>query len=636
MTDPVSGSSLLTRDDLQRFRAGTHHRLYQVLGSHPEQGPEGEVGVRFTVWAPNAKKVSVIGDFNSWDPISHPLSRIRGAGIWEGWVNGASVGDRYKYRIVAPRRHGGAFDKADPFARSGEEPPATTSIVWEPSHAWNDAGWMKERGERNSLSAPISIFEVHPGSWQRPGGEEGGFLTYRELAPQLTSYVQETGFTHVEFLPLMEHPFYGSWGYQTSGYFAPSGRYGTPDDLMYLIDHLHQAGIGVILDWVPSHFPEDAFSLGRFDGTCLYEHADPRRGYHPDWTSLIFDYGRPEVLSFLLSSAHYWLEHFHIDGLRVDGVASMLHLDYSRAAGEWVPNQFGGNENLEAVAFLRALNETIYADHPDVQTFAEESTAWAGVSHPVSSGGLGFGFKWDMGWMNDTLAFFASLPARRGKILDELTFRGFYAGSENYILPLSHDEVVYGKGSLLNKMPGSESEKFADLRLLLGYQYALQGKKLLFMGNEFGQKGEWNHDLPLHWELLDEALHAGVREWVTALNRLYREEPALHRFDCEPAGFEWIIADDTERCVLTFLRSGGEGVEPVAVVCNFSDQRYEEYPVGVPHDGVWMELLNSDAARFGGETEDGSPTIEAVSETTGQFSRTIRVVMAPRSIRFFR
>ncbi|MFC1558980.1 1,4-alpha-glucan branching protein GlgB [Gemmatimonadota bacterium] len=637
MTESASGSTtFLTPEDIQRFKAGTHHRLFEILGSHPGEGADGERGVRFTLWAPNAKKVSIIGDFNSWDPLSHPLSRIRGSGVWQGWVSGAAPGDSYKYRLVVPKRRGGAFDKADPFARSGEEPPGTSSIIWESSHEWGDEGWMQDRAERNSLSSPIAIYEVHAGSWQRPDAGEREFLTYRELAPLLAEYVLEMGFTHVEFLPLMEHPFYGSWGYQTTGYFAPSSRYGTPDDLKYLIDHLHQAGIGVILDWVPSHFPEDAFSLGRFDGTPLYEHADPRRGYHPDWTSLIFDYGRSEVMSFLLSSAHYWLDHFHIDGLRVDAVASMLHLDYSRKAGEWVPNKHGGNENLEAVDFLRALNGSIYAEYPDVQTFAEESTAWAGVSHPVSDGGLGFGFKWDMGWMNDTLAFFATPPARRGKILDELTFRGFYAGSENFILPLSHDEVVYGKGSLLNKMPGTEAERFADLRLLLGYQYALHGKKLLFMGSEFAQRGEWSHDSPLHWELLDQSLHVGVREWVAAVNRLYRSEPALHRLDCGPGGFEWLVADDTERGVLALLRSGGEGVQPVVVVCNFSDREHEEYPVGVPHDGGWSELLNSDAARFGGGSADDSPVHEAASETTGHQPWTIRSTLPPQSIRFFR
>ncbi len=548
---------------------------------------------------------------------------------------GVSPGERYKYHIRGKRRSG-TFDKADPFARTSEEPPETSSIVWENSHEWGDSGWMNDRAERNSLSSPIAIYEIHPGSWRRPGNGTSGFHTYRELAPLLVEYVQEMGFTHVEFLPLMEHPFYGSWGYQSTGYFAPTSRYGTPDDLMYLIDMLHQAGIGVILDWVPSHFPEDAFSLGRFDGTPLYEHADPRKGYHPDWTSLIFDYESPEVRSFLLSSAHFWLDLFHADGLRVDAVASMLYLDYSRAEGEWVPNRDGGNENLEAVDFLRTLNETIYAEHPDVQIFAEESTAWAGVSHPVSSGGLGFGFKWDMGWMNDTLAYLSTEPAKRGTIHDKLTFRGLYAGSENFILPLSHDEVVYGKGSLLNKMPGREKERFADLRLLLGYQYALDGKKLLFMGDEFAQEGEWNHDLPLHWELLDKVPHAGVSEWVTALNRIYREEPALHRLDCEPGGFEWITADDSKRCVLAFLRSGGEGAAPVAVVCNFSDQRQERYAVGVPHDGEWVELLTSDAARFGGGSDDESLVYKAVSEPTGHFDWTIQVTLPPRSIHFYR
>jgi len=468
VTAREGNATLLSRDDLRRFQEGTHFGLHEILGAHPGHSPDGEVGVRFAVWAPNAKKVSVIGEFNSWAPGVDPLTRIRGSGIWMGWIPGASPGEQYKYRIQVPRRRGGKLDKADPFARTGEEPPATASIIRESAHEWGDSEWMEQRGDRNSLDAPIAIYEIHPGSWRRPDGDESGFLTYRELAPRLVEYIGETGFTHVEFLPLMEHPFYGSWGYQCTGYFAPSSRYGTPDDLKYLIDQLHQAGIGVILDWVPSHFPGDDHSLRRFDGTSLYEHPDPRRGYHPDWTSMIFDYGRAEVRSFLLSSAHFWCEHFHADGLRVDAVASMLYLDYSRAEGEWVPNIHGGNENLEAVGFLRTLNETLYAEFPDMQVFAEESTAWPGVSHPVSSDGLGFGLKWDMGWMNDTLAYLSTRPTGRGKIHDKLTFRGVYAGSENFVLPLSHDEVVYGKGSLLGKMPGRGSERFEDARSRVG------------------------------------------------------------------------------------------------------------------------------------------------------------------------
>ncbi len=637
MSRPGPETSIVTPEHIGRFRSGTHQRLHEVLGAHPGRGPQGEAGVRFAVWAPNAKKVSVIGEFNSWTPGVDPLARIRGSGIWMGWVPGASPGEQYKYRLKVPRRHGGNLDKADPFARTGEEPPATASIIWESTHEWGDSEWMEQRGERNGLDAPIAIYEIHPGSWRRPGGDESGFLTYRELAPRLVEYIGEMGFTHVEFLPLMEHPFYGSWGYQCTGYFAPSSRYGTPDDLKYLIDQLHLAGIGVILDWVPSHFPGDDHSLRRFDGTSLYEHPDPRRGYHPDWTSMIFDYGRAEVRSFLLSSAHFWCEHFHADGLRVDAVASMLYLDYSRAEGEWVPNIHGGNENLEAVEFLRLLNETLYAEFPDLQVFAEESTAWPGVSHPVSSDGLGFGLKWDMGWMNDTLAYLSTRPTGRGKIHDKLTFRGVYAGSENFVLPLSHDEVVYGKGSLLGKMPGRGSERFADLRLLLGYQYALNGKKLLFMGGEFAQEGEWNHDLPLQWELLDQAPHAGMKEWVVALNRLYRDEPALHRLDCEPEGFEWLDADDAERSVLAFLRSGGEGVKPVAVVANFSDRRYGEHALGVPHDGDWEVLLTSEDPRFGGPgSADPYISFEAMSEKTGAFPFTIRIPLSPRSIVFLR
>jgi len=627
--------SPITSEDIRRFREGTHYRLYDKLGATAVEDESGRPGTYFAVWAPKARKVSVIGDFNDWDPDIHPLRKRRGSGIWEGFVPGAAPGDRYKYRIGS-RRGRGAFDKADPFALTGESPPMTTSIVWKPDFKWGDCGWMENRAERNSLKAPMSVYEVHLGSWRRTGEMGDRVLTYREIAPPLAEYVRTMGFTHVEFLPVMEHPFYGSWGYQCTSYFAPTSRYGIPEDLMYLIDHLHRSEIGVILDWVPSHFPADPHSLGRFDGRPLYEHADPRRGYHPDWTSLIFNYGRPEVRSFLLSSALFWLDVYHADGLRVDGVASMLYLDFSRKNGDWIPNKYGGNENFEAIDFIRGLNDVVYREHPDVQTFAEEATAWPGVTQPVHHDGLGFGLKWDMGWMNDTLSYFSSQPKHRPTVHKKLTFRSLYSDSENFILPLSHDEVVYEKRSLLSKMPGKGAERFADLRLLLGYMYALPGKKLLFMGGEFGQEGEWSHDASLRWELLDRPEHASVQSWVVALNRLYREEPALYIRDCEPGGLRWINADDSRNSVLCFIREAGEGLPPVVVVCNFSSAVKNEYRVGVPHGGVWEVLLDSNAGRFGGSGKDDPQDIESESLSANGFEHSLRFDLPPRSILFFR
>lgn len=634
-----SSSPIISQEDISLFKEGDHHRLCGKLGAVPCGGDSGEPGTRFAVWAPGAKRVSVVGSFNDWEHGRHPLHRRMDSGIWEGWIPGASSGDRYKYHIK-PRGCRRAFDKADPFALTCEKPPAKASVIWELSYEWGDGDWMERRAGPNSLQAPMSIYEVHLGSWRRAGGEGGGgpgrILSFREIAPMLAEYVAETGFTHVEFLPVMEHPFFGSWGYQCTGYFAPSSRYGTPEDLMYLIDYLHRYGIGVILDWVPSHFPSDAHSLGRFDGKPLYEHADPRRGYHPDWTSLIFDYGRPEVLSFLLSSAMFWIDGYHADGLRVDAVASMLYLDFSRLDGEWLPNREGGNENLEAIAFMRRLNEAVYREHPDVQTFAEESSAWPGVTRPTYKAGLGFGLKWDMGWMNDTLAYFATSPERRPLVHDKLTFRNVYANSENFILPLSHDEVVYGKRSLLSKMPGRGKERFSDLRLLLGYMYALPGKKLLFMGGELGQEGEWNHDDSLQWELLDRPAHASVRSWVGALNRLYRREPALHRRDCQPGGFRWIDPDDARKSVLSFIREGTEGDPPVVAVCNFSASLRNKYRVGVPHGGRWEILLDSDAGRFGGEGDDRPQVVDSEEIYACGFGHSILLDLPPRSIKFLR
>lgn len=585
--------SLLTEEDLYLFNEGSHFRLYEKLGAHPlEVG--GQRGVYFAVWAPNAQGVWVMGDFNGWSRESHPLKPRGSSGIWEGFIPQVEVGTRYKYHILS-RYEGYRVDKADPVGFLQERPPQTASVIWDLAYRWGDHEWMKTRSSRNGFESPMAIYEVHLGSWRR---REGRFLTYRELAPLLSEYVKEMGFTHVEFLPVMEHPFYGSWGYQVTGYFAPTSRYGTPQDFMYLVDHLHQEGIGVILDWVPSHFPRDEHGLGFFDGTHLYEHADPRRGLHPDWDSFIFNYGRHEVRSFLISSALFWLDFYHADGLRVDAVASMLYLDFSRKDGEWLPNEYGGRENLEAIAFLRRLNEAVYRFHPDVQTVAEESTAWPMVTRPTYLGGLGFGMKWDMGWMHDTLSYFSHDPLFRKYHHDRLTFRMLYAFSENFILPLSHDEVVHGKGSLLGKMPGDRWQKFANLRLLFGYMYAQPGKKLLFMGDEFGQPSEWNHDEELSWGVLSDPLHQGVALWVKDLNRLLREEPALHRLDFQPEGFEWVDCSDYEQCVLSFCRKA-QG-EEVLVVLNFTPVVRHAYRVGVSRGGRWRELLNSDSTLYGG------------------------------------
>ena len=586
--------SLLTDYDIYLFRRGEHFRLYRKLGAHLEEG-----GARFAVWAPNASRVSVIGTFNDWDPSAHPLRpREDGSGIWEGFVEGVRKGDLYKYRVVS--RYGGyTADKADPFAFFCEVPPGTASVVWDLEYEWGDGDWMRERKDRNSLSSPMSIYEVHLGSWRRVPEEGNRFLTYRELARELPPYVEEMGFTHVEFLPVMEHPFYRSWGYQITGYFAPTSRYGTPQEFMGLVDALHRRGIGVILDWVPSHFPSDGHGLVFFDGTHLYEHADPRKGIHPEWGSCIFNYGRHEVRAFLISSALFWLDRYHADGLRIDAVASMLYLDYGRKEGEWVPNEYGGRENLEAIHFLRRLNEVVYGEYPDVQVIAEESTAWPMVTRPTYAGGLGFGLKWKMGWMHDTLRYFSLDPLFRKYHHDLLTFSMWYAYSENFVLPLSHDEVTYGKGSLFGKMPGDVWQKFAHLRLLFGYMYGHPGKKLLFMGGEFGQWREWVHDESLEWHALQFEDHRGLQRWVKDLNHLYRREPALHELDFDPAGFEWVDFRDAEKSIISFLRRGRRG-PPLLVVCNFTPVPRYGYRIGVPAGGYWREVLNSDAREYGG------------------------------------
>jgi 1,4-alpha-glucan branching enzyme len=581
----------LGEQDVYLFREGTHANLQSVLGCALESG-----AATFRVWAPNAAGISVIGDWNRWDDRRDRLApRSDDTGIWEARIEGVAHGDAYKYRIVT--RSGATLDKADPFAVYAETPPGTASRAWSLDYRWGDGEWMAKRHARNALSAPFSVYEVHLGSWRRDDAAQ--LPTYRGIALPLADYVCDNGFTHVEFLPLTEHPFYGSWGYQTTGYFAPTARYGTPQDLMHLIDVLHQRGIGVILDWVPSHFPDDPHGLARFDGTHLYEHADPRQGFHPEWKSQIFNYDRHEVRAFLVSSALFWLSRYHIDGLRVDAVASMLYLDYGRQDGEWVPNVHGGRENLGAVSFLRQLNAAAYRAHPDVQMIAEESTSWPMVSRPADAGGLGFGMKWNMGWMHDTLDYLRHEPIHRRHHHDRITFSIWYAFSENFVLPLSHDEVVYGKGSLIGKMPGDEWQQFANLRALFGYMWAHPGKKLLFMGGEFAQRREWTHDAALEWWVTQFPLHAGVQRFVRDANRVYRDEPALHELDFDTPGFEWLVADDRDASVLAFIRRARSGA-PLLAVCNFTPVPRTNYVVGVPTGGTWREILNSDAAAYGG------------------------------------
>jgi 1,4-alpha-glucan branching enzyme len=594
--------------DYHLFNEGSHHQLWEKLGAHVVER-NGVAGTAFAVWAPNADSVSVVGDWNGWNRDAHYLAPAAASGIWETFVPHVGKGAKYKYHIRS-RHNGYRVDKADPFAFYAETPPHTASMVWDLEYEWHDEEWMRARHAHNSGTAPVSIYEVHLGSWRR--AEDNRPMSYRELAGPLAEYVRKLNFTHIELLPIMEHPFYGSWGYQVTGFFAPTSRYGTPQDLMYMIDVLHQNGIGVILDWVPSHFPTDEHGLSYFDGTHLYEHADPRQGFHPDWNSLIFNYGRNEVRSFLLSSAMYWLSVYHADGLRVDAVASMLYLDYSRKAGEWIPNEFGGRENLEAIQFLRRLNEDVYKVHPDVQVIAEESTAWPMVSRPTYVGGLGFGMKWDMGWMHDTLRFFSKDPIHRRFHHNDLTFRMMYAFTENFVLPLSHDEVVHGKGSLIGKMPGDDWRKFANLRLLFAHMYAQPAKKLLFMGGEIGQWREWSHDRGLDWELLDSTNHATLQRWVEDLNKAYRTIPALHELDFSPDGFEWIDCCDTENSIVSLLRKPkSDPEETVVIVLNFTPIPRQNYQVGVPRGGYWREILNSDAELYGGSGQGNMGGVEA-------------------------
>jgi 1,4-alpha-glucan branching enzyme len=621
--------TLLTDHDIYLFKEGSHTRLYEKLGCHFVNDGQAY----FAVWAPNARAVSVIGDFNGWNPGSHVLHpRWDGSGIWEGSFPDIAAGAAYKYRITSEYQQ--TLEKGDPFALYWEEAPRTASRVWRLDYEWGDDAWMQERREKNALDAPISKYEVHLGSWRR--GPDGKFLGYRAIAGPLIEHVKNTGFTHVEIMPVTEHPFYGSWGYQTTGYFAPTSRYGTPQDFMHLVDQLHRNGIGVILDWVPSHFPNDEHGLYRFDGTHLYEHADPRQGYHPDWNSAIFNYGRNEVRAFLLSSALFWLERYHIDGLRVDAVASMLYLDYGRQGSDWIPNRFGGRENLEAIHFLRTLNEAVYRDHPDTQTIAEESTAWPMVSRPVYIGGLGFGLKWNMGWMHDTLRYMRENPVHRKYHHGELTFSLIYAFHENFVLPLSHDEVVHGKGSLIGKMPGDTWQQFANLRLLYGYMWSHPGKKLLFMGGEFGQRREWQHEESLEWWVLQHEEHAGLMRWIGDLNRVYRSEAALHQLDFDPAGFEWIDCCDSEKSTLSFIRKSRDGESVVLVVCNFTPVPRENYLLGVPHDGRWTEIINSDARYYGGSGMGNYGGVESHPVPAHGRYHAIRITLPPVAVVYFK
>jgi 1,4-alpha-glucan branching enzyme len=624
----------MTDHDVYLFKEGNHFRLFDELGSHTG-AVKGTTGTWFRVWAPNAQRVSVIGDFNGWSRDSHVMQpRHDASGIWELFIPGVAEGTIYKYNI-ASRYNNFNVDKGDPFAYHWECPPRTGTVVWSLGYEWADSDWMKNRHTANGLAAPMSIYEVHLGSWRRVPEEWNRSLSYREIAPQLAAYARDMGYTHVELLPVMEHPFYGSWGYQTTGYFAPTSRYGTPQDFMYLVDTLHQYGIGVILDWVPSHFPGDEHGLAYFDGTHLFEHADSRQGYHPDWKSYIFNYGRNEVRAFLISSAVYWLEKYHIDGIRVDAVASMLYLNYSRKEGEWIPNVFGGKENLEAIGFLKRFNETVYGKFPDVQTFAEESTDWPMVSRPVYVGGLGFGMKWNMGWMHDTLDYFQKDPVFRKYHHNQLTFSIWYAFSENFVLSISHDEVVHGKGALAGKMPGDEWQQYANLRLMLGYMYGHPGKKLLFMGCELGQRREWNHEESLEWHVLEFPFHRGVQRWVRDLNMLLRAQPALHEVDFSLDGFSWVDFHDWENSIIVFLRKDRTGGNAVLVACNLTPVVRYAYRVGVPAAGYWREALNSDSEVYGGGNVGNGGGIHTMNVPSHGQEQSLSITMPPLGVVFF-
>lgn len=630
----VQVHSLFTEFDIDLFKAGKHFRLYEKLGAHPIE-LDGVKGVYFAVWAPSAQSVSVVGDFNYWIAGNHELYvRWDASGIWEGFIPNITKGTTYKYKIQSSN-NGIVTEKADPFAFYCEKPPHTASVIWDLDYQWDDDKWMKSRKEHNALDKPYSVYEVHLGSWKRHA-DDNSFLSYTEMAEDLVGYVKETGFTHVEFMPVMEYPYDPSWGYQLVGYFAPTSRFGNPQEFMYLVDRLHDAGIGVILDWVPSHFPDDAHGLGFFDGSNLFEHPDRRKGYHPDWKSLVFNYGRNEVRSFLISNALFWLHHYHVDGLRVDAVASMLYLDYSRNDGEWEPNIFGGRENLDTISFLKDFNEAVYANYEGVQTIAEESTSFPMVSRPTFAGGLGFGMKWMMGWMHDTLNYFQKETVYRKYHQNELTFSMTYAFSENFMLPLSHDEVVYGKHSIAGRMPGDEWQKYANLRLLYGYMFTHPGTKLLFMGAEFGQSGEWNFEQSLDWHLLQYPFHKGIQTVITELNALYKSQPALYEKQFSPEGFEWINYSDHENAVMTYIRKGNDSKNDLIVICNFTPVVRENYRIGIPRKGELVELFNSDAKLFGGSgvQQNGKLKVEATPYDGRDYS--IALTLPPLAISVFK
>jgi len=628
--DPYKAWPTLGEMDLYLIGEGRHHRLWEVLGAHHRCHQDVD-GVSFAVWAPNARSVRVVGDWNFWDGRVLPMRSMGSSGVWELFVPGVEAGQKYKFEIIAA--DGRRLLKADPFAFATEVPPGTASVVTDlPAHDWNDADWLAARAARDHLHTPMSVYEVHIGSWRRNPDEEHRPLTYRELAEQLPDYVADLGFTHVEFMPVAEHPFGGSWGYQVSAYYAPSARFGSPDDFRYLVDKLHEKGIGVIVDWVPAHFPRDDFALAQFDGTALYEHADPRQGSHPDWGTLVFNFGRNEVRNFLIANALFWCDQFHIDGLRVDAVASMLYLDYSRKEGEWVPNQYGGRENLEAVSFLKETNEAVYGAYPGVMTIAEESTAWPAVSKPTYLGGLGFGFKWNMGWMHDTLQYFHEDPLYRRYHQNELTFGLVYAWSENFTLPLSHDEVVHGKGSLLAKMPGDRWQQLANLRALLAWMWAHPGKQLLFMGGEIGQEREWSHDRSLDWHLLADEGHAGVQRLVREMNAVYADTPALFERDFTPDGFRWIDASDNENSVLCFLRMSADGSQHLACIANLTPVPHHGYRIGLPTPGRWVEAVNTDLAEFGGSGLGNGGAVMADDTSWHGFFHSAEVTLPPLAV----
>ena len=630
----VKACSLFSEFDVNLFKAGKHFKLYEKFGAHP-MTIDGEEGVYFSVWAPSASAVAVIGDFNSWDGKTSGLNvRWDSSGIWEGFIPKVEKGTRYKFRITS-NNDGVVTEKVDPYGLFFETPPNTASIIWDISdYKWKDKNWMSYRKDKNGLDKPYSVYEVHLGSWKR--NSKGEFLTYKELAKDLVSYVKEMNFTHVEFMPIMEYPYDPSWGYQLIGYFAPTSRFGSPQEFMHLIDTFHQNDIGVLLDWVPAHFPSDAHGLGNFDGSHLYEHPDTKKGYHPDWKSLIFNFERNEVRSFLISNALFWLDMYHADGLRVDAVASIIYLDYSREEGEWEPNIYGGNENLAAVSFLKDFNQAVYENFEGVQTIAEESTAFHGVTKPVSEGGLGFGMKWMMGWMHDTLEYFAKDPLYRKHHQNDISFSLTYAFTENFMLPLSHDEVVYGKKSIVSKQPGDEWQRFANLRLLYGYMFMHPGAKLLFMGNEFGQYEEWNFEQSLDWNLLDFLPHKGMKDFMSALNAFYKSTPALYEKAFSTEGFEWISYEDNENSVLSFIRKGNDAKNDVYVVCNFTPNLLKEYRIGVPSAGKIIEIFNSDHQKFGGSGNSNSDVLRSKKSAWNNQKYSVEIDVPPLAIAVFK